>query len=111
MIGCPRHPIYSRDCEDVRCLRNWEVEGAPTPEEQLKAWAEGTSTCPNSKHECCPDFSCCNPKLGWSLEKRAKFIASSQREREKMLIGALVDMAKAGAVRAYVTRGEPKDHE
>ena len=80
--GCPRHPGGSRRCDDIRCLQTWVPEGAPTPEEQLRRWAEGDSVCPNSKHECCPDFSCCKPRLGWPLDKRKKFMRAGQGERE-----------------------------
>lgn len=88
-----------------------EPPGAPSPEEQLRRWALGDSVCPNTRHECCPDFSCCKPKLGWSLEKRAKFMVASQGEREKMMMGALgAVIADAGQV-AFVTRGDPADYE
>lgn len=109
--GCPRHPGGNRNCEDVRCLATWEPPGAPTPDEQLRRWAAGESVCPNTRHECCPDFSCCRPKLGWPLEKRAKFIAASQGEREKMMMGALGALAEDVGEKAYVTRGDPVDRE
>lgn len=91
----------------MRCMRNWEPEGAPTPEEQLKRWLAGDAVCPNTKHECCPDFACCRPKGAWPLEKRQRFAIASQREREKMMMGALAGLAPD----SYVTRGDPKDHE
>ncbi len=84
----------------------------PTPDDQLKRWAAGESLCPNTNGECCPDFSCCRPKLKWPPEKRAKFVAAGQREREKMLMGALGALVKdATGEDAYVTRGDPTDHE
>lgn len=87
-------------------MRNWEPEGAPSPEEQLTRWAAGDAVCPNTKHECCPDFACCKPHLAWPPEKRQRFMAAGQGEREKMMMGALASLA-AGA---YVTRGDPSDH-
>ena len=111
MSGCPRHPGGSRSCYDVRCLETWTPEGAPTPEEQLRRWATGDAVCPNTRHECCPDFSCCKPESGWPLEKRAKFMAASQGEREKMMMGALASLIDGADEKAYVTRGDPKDHE
>jgi len=110
--GCPRHPVFSRECEDFRCMRNWEPPGAATPEEQLRWWAMGNSVCPNTRHECCPDFSCCKPHLAWPLEKRAKFVAADQGTREKMMVGALLGLVEEETgKKVYVTRGEPTDRE
>lgn len=67
--------------------------------------------CPNSRHECCPDFSCCHPKFAWPLEKRAKFIAAHQGKREKMMMGALSALASDVGEKVYVTRGVKEDHE
>jgi hypothetical protein len=109
--GCPRHPGGDRACVDYRCLQTWTPEGAPTPDEQLRRWAAGDSVCPNTRHECCPDFSCCKPQFGWPLEKRAKFVAAGQGEREKMMMGALGDLIASTGEKAHVTRGDPTDHE
>ncbi len=115
--GCPRHPVsFDRKCIDYRCQKNWKPEGAPTPDEQLARWVEGDAVCPNTNHECCPDFGCCRPKLLWPEDKRRKFAAASQGEREKMMMGALgaviADVGTAETpIRAYVTRGVPTDHE
>lgn len=103
--------MASRDCIDVRCQRTWKPTGSPTSEEQLARWVEGDSVCPNDRHECCPDFSCCKPELQWSAEKRQKFASATQGEREKMLMGALGELAKAAGKKVHVTRGEPADHE
>jgi hypothetical protein len=85
---------------------------APSPDAQLAQWAEGVSICPNTRDECCPDFSCCRPKLQWPEEKRRKFMAASQGEREKMMMGALGALVadSAPGARAHVTRGVPGDH-
>jgi hypothetical protein len=107
MTGCPRHPEFSRTCPDARCQRHWSPEGAPTPDEQLARWVAGESVCPNTRHECCPDFSCCQPKLLWPEAKRQAYAAADQGTREKMLMGALSALVPG----AYVTRGEPGDRE
>lgn len=109
--GCPEHPVFDRSCEDFRCKRRWEPEGAPSVDEQLERWVKGDSVCPNKRHECCPDFSCCHPEIGWSLEKRAKFMSAGQGEREKMMMGALGDVLASFGKKAYVTRGDPTDRE
>jgi hypothetical protein len=109
--GCPRHPGGSRGCQDIRCLQTWVPDRAPTPEQQLRDWAAGKSVCPNTKHECCPDFSCCKPHLAWPPEKRAKFIVADQRTREKMMMGALSALTESVGEKAHVTRGEPGDHD
>jgi hypothetical protein len=108
MKGCPKHDPFRRDCGDMRCMRHWSPEGAPTPEEQLSQWAAGESVCPNTKHECCPDFSCCRPKLLWPVEKREKFVAADQGTREKMMMGALTALI-GQKLNVHVTRGDPKD--
>lgn len=60
-----------------------------TADEQIEKWVNGESICPNDNGECCPDFSCCNPKLKRSKEEREAFAAASQEERENMLWGYL----------------------
>jgi len=108
--GCPRHLNKpDKRCEDMRCLLTWEPPNAPSGEEQLAQWALGNSICPNKQHECCPDFSCCKPHLAWSLDKRAKYMAVGQGEREKMMMGALSALTEDANV--YVTRGNPTDRE
>ncbi len=108
-VGCPRHPGGNRYCSDVRCQLTWVPEGAPSPEEQLRRWVQGDAVCPNTRHECCPDFSCCRPQLMWPKDKRERFVAVSQGEREKMMMGALGALASQEGTTAYVTRGDPKD--
>ncbi len=45
-----------------------------TPAAQLKLWVAGKPKCPNSNGECCPDFSCCYPKLLIPLAKRKAYV-------------------------------------
>jgi hypothetical protein len=109
--GCPRHPaIASRKCPDVRCMRTWKPAGAPTAAEQLARWVAGESVCPNEHHECCPDFSCCRPELQWPAARRQQYMAASRGEREKLMMSGLGALLSDAEVKAYVTRGEPKDH-
>ena len=96
--------VRSKTCPAARV-------GNILPAHQLEAWAQGRSLCPSTTGECCPDFSCCRPKLGWQLERRAAFVAADQETREKMLVGSIVAAASDASVKTYVTRGEPKDHE
>jgi hypothetical protein len=84
--------------------------GAFTGEEQLQRWLAGAPECPNNVGECCPDFSCCNPKLLWPVEKRQKYIEAGQEEREKFLLSSLGSVLSEAEVKGYVTRGNPTDH-
>lgn len=69
---------------------------ALTPDRQLASWVAGRPRCPNTRGECCPDFSCCLPSLLWPVEKRRAFVAAPQPMRERMLVGALA--AVCGAI-------------
>jgi hypothetical protein len=111
-MPCPRHLNgYSRDCPDARCQQHWSPPGAPSPEEQLQRWVFGDSVCPNSRHECCPDFSCCRPDMQWPPDKRVRFVAAPQGEREKMMMGSLGALAEETASKIHITRGDPADHK
>jgi len=55
-----------------------------TPEKQLSEWVKGNPFCPNDRGECCPDFSCCNPKLLAPEDVRRKFLDADQATREGM---------------------------
>ncbi len=109
--GCPRHKSgFDRACHDVRCQQHWAPEGAPTPEQQLQSWVDGKPICPNTSHECCPDFSCCKPALMWPKEKRERFLRAEQGEREKMMMGSLGALLVGEGVNAHVTRGISDDN-
>ena len=88
-----------------------------TPDVQLEKWVAGESLCPNTRDECCPDFSCCRPKLQWDEAKRVKFRDAEQGEREKMMMGALgavISLAfeeKSEKKKVRITRGNPADDE
>lgn len=57
--------------------------------EQLASWYVGKPIHNEYADECCPDFSCCHPEMLWPKEKREKFITSSHREQEEMLVSEL----------------------
>jgi hypothetical protein len=84
--------------------------GDLSPEQQLAAWVDGRSICPNTDGECCPDFSCCTPKLLWPPEKRAAFAKAEQGTREKMMAGSVDGLLESVGEKVRVTRGEPGDH-
>ncbi len=44
-----------------------------TPEEQLELWVAGESVYNETTDECCPDFSCCNPKINTPIETKKRF--------------------------------------
>lgn len=43
--------------------------------------------------ECCPDFSCCNPKLLWPEEVRRTFVEGDAQVRHQLSMMALQQMA------------------
>jgi hypothetical protein len=80
--------------------------GDLSPDQQIAAWVEGRSVCPNTRGECCPDFSCCMPKLLWPPEKRAAFAQAEQGVREKMMMGAIDGLVFASAFSAARLRSK-----
>jgi hypothetical protein len=85
--------------------------GDLSPDQQLAAWVDGRPVCPSTTGECCPDFSCCTPKLLWPPEKRAAFAKADQGTREKMMMGSTGALLEAaGEKNVRVTRGESSDH-
>ncbi len=60
-----------------------------TPERQLELWLAGDSQCPSTSNECCPDFSCCNPKLRVPIETRQAFVDGNAETREHLCFGFL----------------------
>ncbi len=59
---------------------------------QVQEWAKGNSIHNTVDDECCPDFSCCNPKLLASEEHRKTFQAANQEQRETLLFSFLGGM-------------------
>jgi hypothetical protein len=66
---------------------------ALTPERQLEEWRKGNSLCPNTRDECCPDFSCCKPELLAPQEVRDAYCTGTRDQQLKLLgsfLGGLV---------------------
>jgi hypothetical protein len=90
-------------------MNDLRARGTVTPDEQLRRWADGDPVCPSTTGECCPDFSCCRPKLLWPEERRRLFVQSDQPARERMLVGALTALVNDAELRAHVIgRSAPK---
>jgi hypothetical protein len=100
----PFYVVRSKPCSKAKV-------GDLSPDQQLAAWVDGRSICPSTTGECCPDFSCCRPKLQWPEAKRRQYAQASQGTREKMHMGALQSLFAAVGVRAHVTRGVPEDDD
>ena len=116
--GAPNRRRRCRDCGAVGSFDEVRANPCPrarvgdmSPDQQLVAWVDGRPVCPNTDGECCPDFSCCMPKLLWPPEKRVAFAKADQKAREKMMMGAPVALIEAVSdTSVRVTREEPDDH-
>lgn len=82
-----------------------------TREEQVARWLAGESVHVRTQRrgevfECCPDFSCCDPKLLQPLEVRSKFVNADESGRVALLaffLGAFcasmgIDVHVAGVI-------------
>jgi len=56
-----------------------------TSDEQLAEWLKGNSIHNDTRDECCPDFSCCTPKLLADEDMRKAFVAADDDARISML--------------------------
>lgn len=57
-----------------------------TREAQLALWVDGESVhngASEMEGECCPDFSCCLPSVGWTIEKRREFAENYKLQQER----------------------------
>ncbi len=82
-----------------------------THEEQLQKWVDGESIHGAGKHEdCCPDFSCCNPKLLAFKGERQAFQAADEQARHAMLFTFLGRMLAIEGANAYIA-GDPANDE
>lgn len=66
-----------------------------TPDEQLDLWVAGSSVHNKERDECCPDFSCCKPKLLRRLAERIAYCDASKLVRNRMLVDYLVNMVQS----------------
>ncbi len=62
------------------------VTTTTTIEHQLSEWVEGRSHHNTTSNECCPDFSCCDPRLLADKEVRTAFRDATEAVRGEMLI-------------------------
>ena len=92
--------------------KKYEGEVLKDCEEQTDRWVAGESL--HSDHrglgpECCPDFSCCDPKFLQPIEVRRAFKAADERKRGKLCMIFLGGMIAEAApdVRAYIADGDP----
>lgn len=64
--------------------------------------------------ECCPDFSCCEPKAAWSMERRKKFYelhkSGNSEATAAMLFGALAGVVEDSAPNTYIAGQINTDH-
>ena len=84
-----------------------------TADEQLELWVLGESRCPNDRDECCPDFSCCMPKLLADKKVREAFANADDEARAAMLgmfLGAAVSEAAPGKVILIIDDTSPTEH-
>jgi hypothetical protein len=98
------------------------VRVVDTNEEQLKLWVEGESVHCRKKInievegkvvrteeliECCPDFSCCKPKLLATREVRESFLKGNEELRSAMcltFLGSMLDTLPECSV--HITDGD-----
>ncbi len=67
-------------------------------------WANGISIHNTVEDECCPDFSCCQPKLQASEADRKAFAAANEEQRESFLFGFLGKALEAKGV--FIVNGK-----
>lgn len=51
-----------------------------TEEEQLQQWLVAKPVHNEEKNLCCPDYSCCNPKLLAPIHEREKYVGAVQNK-------------------------------
>lgn len=77
-----------------------------TCDEQLELWCNGQSVHNNTTGECCPDFSCCQPKLAIPIEQRILFREGGDEVRHNMLMmflgAAIAEIGKETKVKVYL---------
>lgn len=89
-------------------MENWRV-GLPVDKENLSVrmssvkgvWEDA------AEHECLPDFSCCNAKLGWELDVRESFMSSTDEEKQVFLAASLSILAKETTDNVHVCGEDP----
>lgn len=77
-----------------------------TREEQLKEWVEGNSIHNEENDVCCPDFSCCEPKLLASRAEREAFAKAYKEGDERTVDNMLMMFLGAMLPGAYIAGDE-----
>ena len=86
------------------------IKSTLTPDDQLEQWVAGESLCPNTRGECCPDFSCCTPELLADYTTRRAFLDATDESRMSflgMFLGAAFE--KAGNDKVYISGDTPTE--
>ncbi len=62
---------------------------------QLTEWVKGNSVHNDADNECCPDFSCCQPRFLADKETRKLFKAAFDQKRPDIVSSMLMDFLVA----------------
>ena len=84
-------------------------------DEQLDQWVKGSSVHlgDGDESQCCPDFSCCQPRLLAPKEVREKFRDADEETRLGMLgyfLSAAIDLAAKGSGKTVYIAGQGAEH-
>lgn len=81
---------------------------------QLKHWVNGKSIHNFVDGECCPDFSCCRPKMLMHIEDRKRFMKAyinGDRKTEMAILGmALSGLASETGKTVRISWEKPIEH-
>ncbi len=61
-----------------------------TPDEQIALWVKGESVHNDEAGECCPDFSCCNPKMQDTPQRDKERFQKAKQEGDEKMVGRLL---------------------
>lgn len=99
MDGLPIQTTHDLIGEEWVMKPEYAILARAANEKQLETWLAGKPEHNDFAGECCPDFSCCNPKLMWPLSSREAFAKAHREGRSEvvhqMLVGALSGIANA----------------
>lgn len=76
-------------------------------EEQLKLWVAGRPVHNKEQNECCPDFSCCQPRLLAPKHEREAFLKAFISGNEKAVTSMLIEFLKRSFpnIKIYIAGG------
>lgn len=123
-LGSIRFEIAQYLKDNVTMVELHRFPGQVTPEDQVDEWLKGNAVHNNDRWiyltddddvvvrvekmdggECCPDFSCCSPKLLWPEEVRQSFKAADTATRWKMASMGVTAMINDEGLTARVIDG------